>query len=184
MKIVIGTKIKQQRQRREWSQQTVAERLHVSRQTISKWELGNSYPDLASLVALSQLFAVSTDELLGLQRVSTRRPWWQLLWRRRSRTEMTTIKWYSGGQERARVAVGLISDLVANLNTTTAQPLRELLASYYTELLELRTGSALGVFDRMNLDISKCLRQQQIKLSPANEQLMQQLMGLNMIHYR
>lgn len=76
MKIVIGTKIKQQRQRREWSQQTVAERLHVSRQTISKWELGNSYPDLASLVALSQLFAVSTDELLGLQRVSTRRPWW------------------------------------------------------------------------------------------------------------
>lgn len=97
---------------------------------------------------------------------------------------MTTIKWYSGGQERARVAVGLISDLVANLNTTTAQPLRELLASYYTELLELRTGSALGVFDRMNLDISKCLRQQQIKLSPANEQLMQQLMGLNMIHYR
>ncbi|KLD60766.1 hypothetical protein WP50_07650, partial [Lactiplantibacillus plantarum] len=34
MKIVIGTKIKEQRQQHEWSQQTVAERLHVSRQTI------------------------------------------------------------------------------------------------------------------------------------------------------
>ena len=95
-----------------------------------------------------------------------------------------TVKWYSGGQDRARVAVGIISDLVANLNTTNEQPLRQLLATYYQELLEQRTGSVLGVFDRMNLDISKCLRQQQIKLSPENEQLMQQLMGLNMIHYR
>lgn len=34
MKIVIGTKINEQRQQHEWSQQTVAERLHVSRQTI------------------------------------------------------------------------------------------------------------------------------------------------------
>ncbi|WP_412937098.1 bacteriocin immunity protein [Lactiplantibacillus plantarum] len=58
------------------------------------------------------------------------------------------------------------------------------MATYYQELLEQRTGSVLGVFDRMNLDISKCLRQQQIKLSPENEQLVQQLMGLNMIHYR
>ena len=95
-----------------------------------------------------------------------------------------TVKWYSGGQDRARVAVGIISDLVANLNTTNEQPLRQLLATYYQELLEQRTGSVLGVFDRMNLDISKCLRQQQIKLSPENEQLMHQLVGLNMIYYR
>ncbi|ERL45570.1 helix-turn-helix transcriptional regulator [Lactiplantibacillus paraplantarum] len=40
MKIVIGTKVKEQRQQHEWSQQMVAEQLHVSRQTISKWELG------------------------------------------------------------------------------------------------------------------------------------------------
>lgn len=183
MKIVIGSKIKEQRQQHEWSQQTVAERLHVSRQTISKWELGKSYPDLELLVALSKLFAVSTDELLGLSRRPVRRPWWQLLLRKRSRTDMT-VKWYSGGQDRARVAVGIISDLVANLNTTNEQPLRQLLATYYQELLEQRTGSVLGVFDRMNLDISKCLRQQQIKLSPENEQLMQQLVGLNMIYYR
>ncbi|MBS0950575.1 helix-turn-helix domain-containing protein [Lactiplantibacillus plantarum] len=183
MKIVIGTKIKERRQQHEWSQQTVAERLHVSRQTISKWELGKSYPDLELLVALSKLFSVSTDELLGLSRRPVQRPWWQLLLRKRSRTDMT-VKWYSGGQDRARVAVGIISDLVANLNTTNEQPLRQLLATYYQELLEQRTGSVLGVFDRMNLDISKCLRQQQIKLSPENEQLMQQLVGLNMIYYR
>ena len=78
MKIVIGSKIKEQRQQHEWSQKTVAERLHVSRQTISKWELGKSYPDLELLVALSKLFAVSTDELLGLSRRPVQRPWWQL----------------------------------------------------------------------------------------------------------
>ncbi|MCA5598082.1 bacteriocin immunity protein [Lactiplantibacillus argentoratensis] len=50
--------------------------------------------------------------------------------------------------------MGIISDLVANLNTTNEQPLRQLLATYYQELLEQRTGSVLGVFDRMNLDIS------------------------------
>ena len=96
MKIVIGSKIKEQRQQHEWSQQTVAERLHVSRQTISSG-IRKSYPDLELLVALSKLFAVSTDELLGLSRRPVQRPWWQLLLRKRSRTDMT-VKWYSGGR--------------------------------------------------------------------------------------
>ena len=46
------------------SQEEVAEKLGVSRQTISKWETGQSYPDFQSLVMLSDYFGMSLDELV------------------------------------------------------------------------------------------------------------------------
>ena len=42
----------------------MANRLNVSRQTVSKWEIGDSTPDMEKLVALSDLFEVSIDELV------------------------------------------------------------------------------------------------------------------------
>ena len=47
------------------SQEQLAEQLGVSRQSISKWETGQSVPDLDKLVVLSRVFGISTDELLG-----------------------------------------------------------------------------------------------------------------------
>ena len=47
-----------------WSQEELAERLGVSRQAVSKWESGASQPDLERVLALSELFEVSTDYLL------------------------------------------------------------------------------------------------------------------------
>lgn len=47
------------------SQEQLAEQIGVSRQSISKWETGQSAPELEKLVALSRVFGVSTDELLG-----------------------------------------------------------------------------------------------------------------------
>ena len=47
------------------SQEQLAEQVGVSRQSISKWETGQSVPELEKLVALSRVFGVSTDELLG-----------------------------------------------------------------------------------------------------------------------
>lgn len=47
------------------SQEQLAEQLGVSRQSISKWETGQSAPELDKLVALSRVFGVSTDTLLG-----------------------------------------------------------------------------------------------------------------------
>lgn len=64
----IGEKLKALRERKSFTQKDVAERLHVTPQTISKWELNKSYPDLDNLLKLSRLFAVTTDELLGNQR--------------------------------------------------------------------------------------------------------------------
>ena len=46
------------------SQEELASRLNVSRQTISKWEVGDSTPDMEKLIAISDLFDISLDELV------------------------------------------------------------------------------------------------------------------------
>lgn len=43
-----------------WSQEELAERLDISRQSVSKWESGASIPDLERIVSMSQLFGVTT----------------------------------------------------------------------------------------------------------------------------
>lgn len=47
------------------SQETLAERLGVSRQAVSKWELNDSAPELDKLLAMADLFGCTTDDLLG-----------------------------------------------------------------------------------------------------------------------
>jgi len=60
----LGERLKQARQARELSQEALAARLGVSRQTISNWENQRSYPDIVSLIALSDLYSISLDELV------------------------------------------------------------------------------------------------------------------------
>jgi len=64
MTMMLGEKIHQLRKEKGLSQEELASRLTVSRQAISKWELGESVPDTENVVQLSKLFAVSTDYLL------------------------------------------------------------------------------------------------------------------------
>lgn len=52
------------RKQKGFSQEELAGRLNVSRQTISKWEIGDSTPDMEKLIAISELFNVSLDELM------------------------------------------------------------------------------------------------------------------------
>ena len=59
-----AVKIKHYRQQNDWTQQVVAEKLAVSRKTISSWENGRSYPDVFMLVQLSDLYHISLDDLL------------------------------------------------------------------------------------------------------------------------
>ena len=47
-----------------YSQEALAEQLHVSRQAVSKWELGTTLPDTDKIVAIGELFGVSLDSLL------------------------------------------------------------------------------------------------------------------------
>lgn len=60
----IGNQIKKNRNKLKWSQEMLAEKAYVSRQTISNWENGKSYPDIHSLLILGNLFNISLDELV------------------------------------------------------------------------------------------------------------------------
>lgn len=59
-----GRKLKEARQMSSLTQENVAEKLNVSRQTISNWETEKFYPDILYVLQLSDLYQVSLDELL------------------------------------------------------------------------------------------------------------------------
>lgn len=56
--------LKKYRELKKFSQEELAEKIYVTRQTISKWENEKSYPDIHNLIALSLLFDISLDELI------------------------------------------------------------------------------------------------------------------------
>lgn len=60
----LSEKIMDLRKRSGWSQEELAEQLGISRQSVSKWELGESVPDLDRIIRMSELWNVSTDYLL------------------------------------------------------------------------------------------------------------------------
>ena len=60
----IGSKLKKARNENGITQEHAAELLGVSRQTISNWENNKSYPDIISVIKMSDLYAVSLDHLL------------------------------------------------------------------------------------------------------------------------
>lgn len=60
----LGKQIKKHRQEVQLSQEKLADRVYVSRQTISNWENDKSYPDVNSLVLLSEIFQSSLDNLI------------------------------------------------------------------------------------------------------------------------
>ena len=62
--MTFGQKLQQLRKARGMSQEDLGERLSVTRQTVSKWELDQSTPDLPYLAAISEFFGVSTDYLI------------------------------------------------------------------------------------------------------------------------
>ena len=62
--MILADKIIEQRKKNGWSQEELAEKLGVSRQSVSKWESAGSIPDLQRIIQLAELFGVSTDYLL------------------------------------------------------------------------------------------------------------------------
>ena len=60
----LGKQIKKYRNEMSLSQEELAERVYVSRQTISNWENDKSYPDIHSLLLLSEIFGTSIDNLI------------------------------------------------------------------------------------------------------------------------
>lgn len=63
--MTIADKIKYLRKENNMTQEDLANKLNVSRQTISKWETNVAIPDADNIVAISKLFNITTDELLN-----------------------------------------------------------------------------------------------------------------------
>jgi len=60
----IGKKLKDSRTKLQLSQEEVAEKLNITRQTLSNWENNKSYPDILNIIELSNLYPISIDELI------------------------------------------------------------------------------------------------------------------------
>jgi len=62
--MILADKIIENRKKNGWSQEELADKLGVSRQSVSKWESAQAVPDMKKIVLMSELFGVSTDYLL------------------------------------------------------------------------------------------------------------------------
>ena len=62
--MILADKIITLRKKNGWSQEELAEKLNVTRQSVSKWEGAQSVPDLNKILLMSRIFEVSTDYLL------------------------------------------------------------------------------------------------------------------------
>ena len=62
--MILADKIIRLRKKNGWSQEELADRMHVSRQAVSKWEAAQTTPDLEKILMLGNLFGVTTDYLL------------------------------------------------------------------------------------------------------------------------
>lgn len=60
----LGSHIRKLRKDKGWNQDEFAQKAYVSRQTVSNWENEKSYPDIQSLLLMSDLFGVTLDELI------------------------------------------------------------------------------------------------------------------------
>ena len=67
MENYLGRKIRELRRSKDLTQEQMADYLNISYQSVSKWETGTTLPDLSYIIPLSQLFEISTDELLGYE---------------------------------------------------------------------------------------------------------------------
>lgn len=62
--MTFAEKLMELRRQRGWSQEELGDKLGVTRQTVSKWELGSTTPEMEKLAAISDLFGITTDELI------------------------------------------------------------------------------------------------------------------------
>ena len=62
--MILADKIMELRKKNGWSQEELAEKIGVSRQSVSKWESAQAVPDLNKILVLSEVFGVTTDYLL------------------------------------------------------------------------------------------------------------------------
>jgi transcriptional regulator with XRE-family HTH domain len=68
--LYIAENLKSLRKSRDFTQEEIATALSISPQSVSKWERGDTYPDITMLPALANLFHTSVDELIGMAKIN------------------------------------------------------------------------------------------------------------------
>ena len=73
---ITGAYISRLRRDKDWTQMALADELNISHQAVSRWETGDSFPDIATLAQMAGLFGVTVDDLLngGQAAGNTKRP--------------------------------------------------------------------------------------------------------------
>ena len=66
--VTIGERIRDLRKEKKLSQTDLANLLYLSQDTISLWELDKSLPDIKTLIKLTEIFEVSSDYILGIEK--------------------------------------------------------------------------------------------------------------------
>ena len=69
MNLYLSDKLKEMRSKKNISQEKLAQYLNVSFQAVSKWENGNSYPDITLLPDIARFFGITVDELLCVEKL-------------------------------------------------------------------------------------------------------------------
>lgn len=115
--MALAEKILSLRTARGMSQDDLAEKLEVSRQSVSKWETAQSTPDLDKIIKLADLFSVSVDELVreGEQPRPPEQPQPQVIYVEREKRELTTVQKTGVVLEITGVALAIISIMGAPL---------------------------------------------------------------------
>ncbi len=72
MDLLIGEKIKKYRKEKEMTQESLAQAIGVSPQSVSKWECGDGYPDITLLPTIANFFEITVDELIGNDEISAK----------------------------------------------------------------------------------------------------------------
>ena len=73
MNIYFAEKLKSLRAEKKVSQERLAQYLNVSFQAVSKWETGNTYPDITLLPGIARFFGVTIDDLLCVAKIDEKR---------------------------------------------------------------------------------------------------------------
>ena len=137
MTIHIGDTIKHLRKEKNMTQETLADFLGVTNQSISKWERGEAYPDITLLPAIAAFFGTSVDNLLGINQIEQERKIrhyqdeYHRLWSEHKFDAVTALM-----KEAVREFPGNFDLLVRYLNCLT----------HATNLIEVR-GEVQNIYD-------------------------------------